>query len=138
MIRVQLRVKVECFSAKDNGLTKVLHRPELLGPGGETKCKAIQSARSKRVSFQAKVECSSVEDNGFIEVIHRPEPLVPSGEKQVVMLFKEPDRRGFPCGQRSSASRLRNMATSRSLISPSCLYRVETPSARDQDVQRVR
>jgi hypothetical protein len=52
-------------------------------------------------------------------------------------LVKDIDRLGCPCGRRSSASRSRTMASPRSTVAPSWLYRVVRQTARVfKDIER--
>lgn len=102
-----MRAKVECFTAKDNGLVEVLHRPELLPLSGEFTCKVVQRHRSTRMSLRVKLKCFAVEAMiGPIEILHCTELLVPSGEinckvgqkarSQRVLVFLWEKVGGFP------------------------------------------
>ena len=75
-----MRAKGKCFSPEDNGLSEVLHLPELVVPSGETDCKVAQRHWAVGVSLRAKGECFSAEDNGLSEVLHLPELVIPGGE----------------------------------------------------------
>ena len=75
-----MRAKGKCFSAEDNGLSEVLHLPELVVSNGETDCKVAQRRWAVGVPLRTKGKCFSVEDNGLSEVLHRPELVVLGGE----------------------------------------------------------
>ena len=71
-----MRAKGECFSADNNGLSEVLHFPELAVPSVEMTCKVVQRRWPIRILLRAKAKCCSLEDNGLGEVLHHPELFV--------------------------------------------------------------